>query len=225
MLYEVLLRQSYFGRNVLNRWHYNGSGTPAAVSLSFALTSAFGGILPALSSDFINDTIMGELQDVQSEATVFVELQVKALYDVVDFYTVPYAPDISATQGGTPMSPFNAYAFQTNRVRTDIRRGNKRIVGVSEQYVGDAGIIEAGMPALLNNLADLMSDTLEYDDEGNTLSFQPAVLSFEKHAPDADHDEDWYAPYPTNAEQLDHTALGVSWTLKPYVTTQNSRKS
>lgn len=225
MLYEVLLRQSYFSRNILNRWNYNGSGVPAAVSMSFALASAFGGILGELSSDFANDTIMGELQDTQSEAVTFVELQVRALYDVVDFYTIPYAPDVSATQGGTPMSPFNAYAFQTNRVRTDIRRGNKRIVGVSEQYVGDGGIIEAGMPALLNHLAELMSDTLEYDDEGNTLSFQPAILSYQKHAPDEDHDEDWYSPYATNALQLDHTALGVAWTLKPYVTTQNSRKS
>lgn len=224
MLYEVVVRQTYQGRNVINRWNYNGSGVPAAVSMSFALASAFGAIPDGITGDFPDNTILWRMLNNASTDLVFVETQVTALYDVVDFYAVPYPTSQNGSQGGTAMSPFLAYALQSNRVRTDIRRGNKRFCGVTETYIGAGGIVEAGMPALLDTLAEYMSDTLEYDDEGNTLSFQPCILSYEKHAPDVDHDTEWYAPYPTNAEQLEHAALGITWQAKAYVTTQNSRK-
>lgn len=222
MLYEVLLRQAYQGRSIINRWHYNGSGTPAAVSPSFALASAFGAVPNAGTGAFPDDTIMSALFDVQAESLQYIECSVTALYDVVDFYSVPYPPDQNASQGGTAMSPFIAYSLSSNRVRTDIRRGFKRIAGVAETYVGTGGVVEAGMPALLTALADLMSDTLTYDDEGNTLSFQPCVLSLELQTPVTNPRR--YALYPTLAEQLDHAALGINWTAGAYVTTQNTRK-
>jgi len=224
MLFEVILRQSYDGKNVLNRWHYNSAGTPASVDLSFGLASAFGGVVDPVTSAFPPDSIMEALSEIQSSALSYVELTVEALYDFADFYTIPFAPGQDGTQGGTPMSPFYAYALQSNRVRTDIRRGNKRLAGVSEQYVGTAGVIEAGMPGLLAALAGLMSDPLVYDDEGNTLSYTPVVLSFEKHAPDVDHESEWYSLYPTLAEQLEHAAVGINWTAKAFATTQNTRK-
>lgn len=222
MLFEAVLRQSYQGRSVLNRWHYNSSGTPAAVSLSFALTSAFGAIPNPGTGAFPDGTIMAQLAEIQSSDLVYVEFTATALYDVVDFYSVPYPPDQNASQGGTPMSPFIAYPLSSNRVRTDIRRGFKRFAGVSEQYVGTGGVIEAGLPAFLSNLAELMSDNLTYDDEGNTLTFQPCILSLELQTPVTDPRR--YALYPTLAEQLEHTALGVNWAAGGYVTTQNTRK-
>jgi hypothetical protein len=222
MLFEVVLRQNYFGRSVLNRWNYNGSGTPAAVSMAFALASAFGAVPSIIDGNFEDGTVLGELFSVQSEGLVYQELQVEALYDVTEFYTTPYPTTQNGSQGGTAMSPFIAYAFRTNRIRTDIRRGFKRICGVSEQYVGEAGVVEAGMPALLDNLATAMSETLSYDDEGNTLTFQPCVLSLELVTPVTNPRK--YKLYDTEAEQLDHAALGVVYSAGGFVTTQNSRK-
>jgi len=225
MLFEVILRQSYQTRNVLNRWHYNGSGTPAAVQMSFALASAFGGIQDGITGEFPEDSVMEFLRSMQAEPLLYLELQVAALYDVSDFYVIPYNSSAHGASGGTAMSPFAAYGFQSNRVRTDIRRGNKRICGVVEGAVKEFGEIESTIMPSLVEIGDAFSATLEYDDEGNTLSFQPAVLSFQKHAPDADHDTDWYSKYSTNTAQLEHTALGITWQPKPYITTQNSRKN
>lgn len=223
-LFEVLLRQEYFGREVLNRWHYNATGTPAAVSRSFGLAAAFGGIPDGLTGEFPEDTIMAGIAGFASTSLIFRELVVTSLYDVSDFYSIPYPSTQAGIQGGTPMSAFNAYAFRSNRVRTDIRRGAKRFCGVSEQYAGDNGEVDSSLLTLMNAFAALMGATLTYDDEGNTLSYQPAILSLEKHAPDEDHAKDWYSLYPTDAEQLDHAALGISWAFVPTVTTQNTRK-
>lgn len=224
MLFEVILRQAFLQKNILNRWFYNGTGTPASVDLSFALISALGGIPDEITAAFPAGSLMEAVALIQSDQLVYVELSAEALYDVTDFYSVPYPPSQNALMAGDPLSPFDAYAIQSNRVRTDIRRGNKRFAGVTENNVENGGTLTAAMLPEVQHLADVMGDTLTYDDEGNTLTFQPAILSFEKHAPDADHDEDWYSKYSTNALQLDHAALGISWTAKPAKTTQNTRK-
>lgn len=223
-IFEVLLRQSYLGRSVINRWNYVGSGTPATVSESFGLTVAFGGIPDPITSEFPEASIMFDLAQIQHTELKYVELQVKNLYDVTDFYTAVYAPSQAGIQGGTAMSPFNAYPLQSSRVRTDVRRGSKRFCGVSEQYAETGGAIESSMIDLLDDLAEAMSAPLVYDDEGNTLTYTPAILSLEKHAPDVDHEDDWYSLYATEAEQLEHTAQGIAWVTVPNITTQNSRK-
>jgi len=224
MIYEVLLRQAYDNKACLNRWNYESNSTPAAVSRSFALAAAFGGIPDPITSEFPEGSIMALIAQMQSEGVDYVELSVEALYDVSDFYSIPYPPTQGGTATGTPMSSFAAYALQSNRVRTDIRRGNKRFVGVSETHVGGAGIIEATMTPVLEDLAAAMSADLEYDDEGTPVVFSPVILSLEKHAPDAEHDNDWYRKYDTLAEQEDHMAVGIVWTYKAFMTTQNSRK-
>ena len=222
MLFEVVLRQSYLGRNVLNRWYYNGTGTPASVDLSFGLISALGGIPDIITGEFPADTLMSALADVQHTELKYLELKAEALYDVSDFYSVVYPPSQAGTQGGTAASQFIAYALQSNRVRTDIRRGSKRFAGVSEQYMGTGGVLDAGMDDLLAVVAAIMSDNLEYDDEGNTLTYQPVILSLEPASPPTVPQS--YALYPTNAEQLEHAALGILWTAQNFVTTQNTRK-
>lgn len=224
MLFELLLRQEYAGRNVLNRWYYNGTGTPASVDLSFALVSAFGGVPDGITGEFPTGSIMADLASLQTSTLKYKELVAEAMYDVADFYSVPYPSSQAGTRAGTPMSPFAAFAVQSNRVRTDIRRGNKRFAGLSESDVQDEGELVPTFAGFVQDLADKMGDNLTYDDEGNTLTFQPVVLSFQKHDPDVDHEDFWYSKYSTNALQLDHAALGIQWTAKQYMTTQNTRK-
>lgn len=222
MLFEALLRQTYDGKSVLNRWHYSGSGTPAAVSLSFALAKAFGVIPDA--GIYPTGSIFRTLAAIQNSGVTYQELQVRALYDVSDFYVVPFPGGVGGQyDGGSPMSPFNAFAVQSNRVRTDVRRGSKRFVGVSEETVGNYGALTSGVLTALGTVATAMSTPLTYDDEGNTLTFQSCVLSFEEYT--SPRSKPAYKQYATLALQMEHAALGVLWTAKPNVTTQNSRKA
>jgi hypothetical protein len=194
------------------------------VQLSFGLAAAFGGIVDDITSDFPAGTIMDFLAQAQSLELRYVELSVLALYNPLDFYVIPFSTTQKGTATGTPMSPFCAYPLQSNRVRTDIRRGNKRFAGVTEGYVKEGGEIEGVMLTVLEALGTVMTDPLVYDDEGTDLTYTPVVLSMKKNAPDADHDEDWYSLYPTEALQLEHAAIGVTWAPKTFMTTQNTRK-
>lgn len=46
---EVVLTQNYYGQEIINRFNYRASGTPAAVTYSFALVSALGAIYDELA--------------------------------------------------------------------------------------------------------------------------------------------------------------------------------
>lgn len=220
MLYELLLRQTFSGQQVINRFHYQMSGTPAAVSGSFALTSAFG-LIP--DAGVYDDTRpFYHFKGAQSSSVNHVESQCVALYDDFDFYTRPFVPPLAGALTGEALPPFVAWGLQTNRVTLAVRRGSKRIAGVTEDQTGGAGQVAAGMLAALSILANLLSATLTYDDEGNTLSFVPVVLSYERFV-DAEG-KVTYKPYATLSEQVAHAAIGVTWSAMPQVRSQVSRQ-
>lgn len=220
---EAVISQSYQGQQVINRYHYVSSGTPAAVSLSFALLYAMGYLSSrVVGGAFPAGTIAGAVQDIQHNSLTYVSSVARDLYSVTDFYENPFVVPVSGDQPGSAATPVLAYGFQSNRVRLDVRRGSKRYAGVLEEAMEAGGTIVSGYFTEMGEVADLLSDTLTYDDEGNTITFVPAVLSFEMYttppAPKA------YRKYETEAEQLMHTAQGVLYAPQPRVRTQVSRQ-
>jgi hypothetical protein len=112
--------------------------------------------------------------------------------------------------------------FRTNRVRSDIARGTKRVGGISEASVGDGGEITGGYLTNVIAAADTMSETLEYVDGANTLTFIPVVVSKQEYTTTSGRIA--YRYYPTFAEQDDHIASGVTWEPYTQVRSQTSRQ-
>lgn len=226
---EVVLDQTYAGQQIINRWNYLAAGTPAAVSFSFALTFALGAIFDevAVPPGYPAAGLMKLIAAIQNTGVTFNSLTVKNVYSVTDFYSTLFVNSLVGARTGDGLSPTQAFGFFTNRVRSDIRRATKRIVGVSEGESGALGIIVAGAATMLTDLANAMSDILEYDDEGNTLTFTPCVVSKQRYNTDtqlADPEGTAYRYYPTEAEQLEHIADSVFWDWYPQVRTQTSRQ-
>lgn len=219
-LYEVVLRSTYKNQQLINRWNYMGSGTPISISMSFALVQAMG--FAPVAGAFPVDTIANRIQNNVHTATAFEEVQVKDVYGTTDFFTLPFVPKPAGQVTGEGASPLLAIGFKTNRVRSDIGRGTKRFGGVSEFTMAEGGEILAASIAGLTSLADAMSETLEYIDGGNTLTFIPCVVSKQKYV--APSGRDAYRYYPTFAEQDDHIASGVVWSLYTQIRSQVSRQ-
>lgn len=220
---EAVINQSYAGQLAVNRFHYVSSGTPASVSLSFALLSAMGFIPdPPGATTFTPYTLADAFENVQNEGVRYLSSYARDLYSVTDFYEVPYPQIITGDRSGEATSPVLAVGFYSSRVRTDIRRGMKRFVGVSETDVGANGLWAAGFEASLVYMADLLSATLTYDDEGNTITFVPAILGLQEYTTPSGKRA--YRPYPTEATQLAHVAQGVTWSAYAQVRTQVSRQ-
>lgn len=219
---SIKIDRRYNGQQCISEYHYLASGVPAAVTFSFALASVFGVIDGGGS--YSPSTPFGSLKAFQNTDVTYLEAVVKDLYSVTDFFTTPFLTgthgDVSNASGS--MSPYEAVALRTNRIRSDIRRGQKRYEGLVEGSVLTFGALDSAFATAVAGHADLLSDTLTYTDEGNSLTFVPCVISLKKDTSDPDKTE--YVKWPTEAEQLAHLAAGVTWSLVDHTTTQNTRK-
>lgn len=222
-LMEITLNTSYFNQKCVNRWNYVASGTPAAVTLSFALVSIMG-FLPT-TTDLANDTVGGSIQQLLVSNVIFNSVIARAIYIDDDFYDSPFlaATVGSNVGGGEGMSPLDAYGFFSSRVKQSIGRGYKRFPGIAEGSVGAGGIITGGTLTVMGLVAGFMSDTLVYDDEGESLTFVPAIVQKEKYVV-TESGKDAYRYYAAQATQLTHTAQGINWTPYENVRSQVSRQ-
>jgi hypothetical protein len=223
MLYEVTLRSSFVGQNQINRFHYNSSGVPAAVSGSYGLAYAMGFV--PISGAYPPTALFEAIRQVCSNATSFTSASVRAVgnYAPTDFYELPFALAAPGFRTGEWLSPVLALGFRTTRVRTDIRRATKRFGGIAEEDVNTGGTVAGTAITRGNALRSLLGAALTYNDEGNTITYQPAVLSLQKYT-DPEDGKEKRRPYPTLNEQLAHTALGFAWEMYPQLRSQVSRQ-
>lgn len=226
---EVVLSQLYSSQNTINRWNYVSTGTPAAVTLSFALAKALGAIFDEtlLGGSYPASGLMCILANMQNNGCLFTGLSVRNVYSETDFYETPFAPPLVGANGGDGNSPMMAIGFRSNRITTLVRRGTKRFTAVPEAFVGQGGEVAIGSGGNVDAVRVAMNAVLTYNDEGNNLTFAPAVCGKEKYpvmkdgVPTGTHA---YRYYADPAVQLEHTAVGVTWEAYPVVRGQQSRQ-
>lgn len=223
IVYEVTLLTRYFGQACVNRWNYLGSGTPISTIPSFALLSAMGFI--DASGAMPTGTVGGLIQAQSPDELVFIQALARTVTDEnpTNFFDYAYpAGTIGANSAGLAMSPIDAYGFRTNRVRTDIARGTKRFVGVTEGAVTSGGNIEPTVLTGLNTLAVAMTASLSYTTGGESLAFAPVICKkLEYTTPSGKRG---YKYYSTQALQQAQLAQGIVWQPYDTVRSQVSRQ-
>jgi len=91
-LMELKLRQIYAGQECINVFNYVSNGTPASVSLSFALVSAWGAIPSA--GVYPSTSILQTLRALQSANVSYDFIEGKDVYSVTDFYATAFNPTL-----------------------------------------------------------------------------------------------------------------------------------
>lgn len=222
-LYEVVLEQAFEGQQCINRWNYVMTGTPAAVTGSFALLSAIGALSETTTLN--PSSLFGKIQAIQNASVSFTQAIARAIYIDDDFYDNPFLANTKGAQGnaGSAYSPIDAYGFRSTRVKQSIRRGYKRFVGVDTSLVGSGGRVNDSGDTLMATLAAAMAATLSYTDEGNSLTFAPCVVSKEKYTVPTSG-KTAYRYYPTEVAQAAHLAQGIGWEAYDRVSSQTSRQ-
>lgn len=218
---EVTLEQEYVGQQSINRFTYIQTGTPASVSPSFGLIAAMGAI--ASVGVYPVDKLMNIIALSQQVNVTFVQIAAKNLYSFTDFYQVPFVEPLVGDVEGEGLPPSNAHGYRTNRTRLDIRRGFKRFVGFPES--GQAqGTLSGGQLALNDAVAEALGEVLTYNDEGNTLTYTPAILGRHAQADPEDETKKIYPYFATEALQLEHAMTSIIWEAYPTVRTQTTRQ-
>lgn len=222
-LYEITLEQSYFGQQIINRWNYQSNTIPDGISGAFKALVGMGFVPDTDIDPFEGDTVGAKLQPLQSDNVTFVQAIAKNLYSVTDFFTYAFPPGtIGGNSGATGLSPTTAIGFASDRTRSDIRRAQKRFVGVCENVVGAGGVLEAAFQTQAQDLGDTMGDPNIVPAGAGSITYTPYVFGRELYV--APSGKDAYRYYGTEAEQLDHIALITTFTLKTSTRTQTSRQ-
>lgn len=221
-LYEVVLNQTYFAQECVNRWNYGCVGEPVGVTGSFGLTFALGAILEGDPLDLPVGGFMATLQALQNSQVVFVDLLVRNVYDPTDFYTYAWTTPIVGGVAGGGVSPTVAFGFRTNRLRADIRRGQKRFVGVSLSDDANGGLFTGTTVTRMNAMAAKMSEVLEYTGGGNSLQFSPAVCKRERYTTPAGNPA--YRYFASESTQATNSVGPVTWERLVDSRTQGSRQ-
>lgn len=223
MLLEVTLMQNLQGQEIINRWNYEGTGTPEGVNMSQALLSAMGAEwTPGTPGSFPAGTIFDLLRPIQTADCQFVQVVARNIVPGADFFEIPFPTNVLGTTTGACVSPFVAFGFNTNRKTTAIRRGQKRFAGVSESAIGVGGVIESATMTALEALAVEMSAVLHYTAGGNSLTFAPRIVQKEKVV--GTDGKVKYRYFADEAVQLEHSYSGFVWSPKTQVRSQTSRQ-
>ena len=219
-LYEVTLRQRYFGQLCINVFPYYVIPGIGVTPNAFELLDLMGFIPSGDPLEFPADSLAINLQSLLNANLEFLSAEARELYSLTDFYEAAYDPPIVGTRSsGQSASPLLAYGFRTTRTRTDIRRGMKRFAGASEGDIDPGGIILTAMQGFLADLGDLMGANLL----GSSATYRPCVISREKLV-DPEDGKVTYQLYESEAEQEEHIMTGFEWQAYQEIRSQTSRQ-
>lgn len=222
-LMEVVVQSTYYNQLIINRFNYVAEGTPAATSLSFLLLRGMG-FIPD-NAIYPPDTIFATMRSLQPATVAYRQVLARDVYSSTDFWENPYLTQPTGTNASEGLSPTVAYGWRTNRVRYDIGRGYKRLVGVTEGASGPGGVFSSAVLTLMGTLANQMSAPLNVDDSGNTVTFIPCVVKKERYTvPNTNPPRQAYRYYPDEEEQMDNVATGILWQSYTQSRTQTSRQ-
>lgn len=124
-------------------------------------------------ADHFEAAVVAAINDVQSTQVANTRLQIKNLTNGIDIYEKPLSG--GGSYAGVAMPNFVAWAFRLVRTTGLTRHGAKRIVGPSEEAVGNN---EPSTPAvaLLNALATQLASPLVIVDTPGDLTIHPVIV-------------------------------------------------
>ena len=144
-IWEIRLRQTFLGQNVVNLFYYKDTDTGDIISLD------------QISAQFLTD-VLNVIIEIQHTGVETVDIRTRKVGGTNEHVLDGLGSD--GTRPGEPLNSFSAYGFRLNRTNIDVRNGSKRFAGVSEDDVSGNGV-DAILESLAEDVAQALQDDLE----------------------------------------------------------------
>jgi len=217
------------GQQIVNRLNFTSDIDDPTVTTAFSLLQSLGWDVADVTTPSVN-SVFENLLIAQTTAYQMDEILVRNLFNVTDFVTMPvtgagWAGQITIASGDR-IPTFVASKIQTNRVRTDIRRGSLALTGGTEEQIEGSDVWNTAYVGLLTDLCSALNLPPSRTVGASTVLWRPSVYSKERYEvnPGGDPVRYAYRYYLTEEEQAQHVAIGVTWSPVEDVTSQVSRK-
>ena len=131
---------------------------------------------------------------------------------------------IFGTAGQEPAPPEQAFGWTTPSLRRGMNAGQRRMPGCTTEHVVDYGYLAPAAVTELNNMGAAMGEDLDitYGVNDSEVQIRPVIVKRFRTGAGTDTDPYEYRLPRQASEGVTYRAN--NWTVKPYVTTQNSRK-
>lgn len=196
IIYEIKDYQTAGGQEILNVWHYRGTGL-------------YNPVAEIVATAFATDVIT-QILTTQNTGVVHTSVEVTELTSVSNFFTLSLSGYTGGVTGSN-MAQFLAYSLRMVRTTRDTRGGWKRIVGLIEENV-TGGTFTAGFLSDIDDVAAAAADFLAV----GIGSLTPIILSkrySELPVRELLPVDEWYFNDVSNVLAINR------------ITTQNSRKA
>ncbi len=147
------------------------------------------------------------------------------LFNDTELGSYTFSPPLVGVDDGEPKETFVAYGWTTPSQRRGMNSGQRRMPGVTEINASSYGTLVSNAPSLGTVVAAFFSETLVLPyGPGSEEEIQIIPIIVKRFREGSGTPQDpWTYRLPRNtAERSYYHANG--WTIKPYTTTQNSRK-
>jgi len=233
-IFEVVLTATYFNQQVINVWNYiDPLFTPGADPQASTLLALLGWSRYGLENpdEYPLNSVAEKFINCVNPSFLLESVLVRDVYSTTNISEWVFPPGVAGqSQGlltGQPESPAIAVGFNTNRVRTDINRGQKRLAGVTDSVFDSGGNLNPAVAATRYNLlAVAMSEVLANGLIG-TGTFHPAVCKKQRYEVEKDGVPTGrfaYRYFLDPGVQEENTAADVTWSVKNRERFQVSRQ-
>lgn len=206
-VYELVDVQALRGQQVLNVYFYQ-------VRETFVTTRPT--IAEVLANNWTGQ-ILPDLTAVQTEDLVHTSVRVRNLYNAADTFELLMS---AAGDDSNPTdSNFDAYPFQMQGETHAVRKGAKRIAGVSDGANADGIVTDPATLALLDSIATSMSAPVQVGTLILTDTFFPVLVKRVRSGVAGAYE---YRLPETSGEGVVTTIINVLFDV--LISTQNSRK-
>jgi len=232
-LYEVIVTGTIQGDQAIWRSNWERTTDPVGGNLfAYRLLQAIG-FDEADTTAPQPDSLLEYFQACATGQAVITSLFSRNLYDDLDFSEIPLGAGwIGLQSGGAYAPPFVNAQWRSNRTNLAVRRGHVSTWGIQEANIDDSSnVIGSDLTGPMDEFAGAMSIEQTHTIVSQLYGFRSCVLSKERYmvagtgTDPITNPARWaYKYYDTEAEQLEHAALDLTWERMLPVSSRMSRK-
>lgn len=223
MIVGDVLQFVVYGR--INSQVWNNTYTYLVNELSLPLNEGeFPDIVESFGVWYLNN-VNTDLLTVLPASMLTDGVRGENLFNVAEIGGYTFSPPLAGSSSAQELAQFNSYRFTTPSLRRGMNSGQRRMPGVTETDTDRFGNLTAGAISALQGVANSMSVdiTLEFRSGLAEVVLQPIIVKRVREGAGTPTDPYTYRLPRTTAERVYYLANG--WTINPYITTQNSRKT
>jgi len=175
-------------------------------------------------AQWYQDNVHAEADAMCTSGMAWDRVRAENLFNVSELTVFEWSPALVGSASGNALPTYAAYGFTCPSQRRGMNPGQRRLPGVPETFSGNFGAVEGTAVTAGLAVAEAFGEDVALDFRGGIgeCTLRPVIVKRVRSGAGTDEDPYEYELPRQVADRVTYSAR--NWTLRQYVTTQNTRK-